>query len=202
MPDLTERILGLLAKQPGLSDREITDVLFSKGTAQQPVNQACHLLMAKSLITRIPRGDGRLGSSLMTGAPAIQPPTNREPTESKFGEDELKRTLKTWLEAQGWRVEVKWGHSHGVDIAASRGQERWEIEVKGCGSISAMRVNYFLAVVGEILQRMKDPSVKYSIALPDLQQFRNLWARFPVLAKTRTEITALFVSESGAISLA
>jgi hypothetical protein len=45
-----------------------------------------------------------------------------------------------------------------------------------------MRVNYFLGALGEILQRMEDPTAKYSIALPDLQQFRNLWKKLPSLA--------------------
>lgn len=56
-----------------------------------------------------------------------------------------------------------------------------------------MRVNYFLAILGELLQRMDDPNAKYSIALPDFPQFRRLWNRLPELAKVRTGITALFV---------
>ena len=60
-----------------------------------------------------------------------------------------------------------------------------------------MRVNYFLSALGETLQRMDDRNAKYSIALPDLQQFRSLWDRLPDLAKSRTEITALFVDEKG-----
>jgi hypothetical protein len=64
-----------------------------------------------------------------------------------------------------------------------------------------MRVNYFLAILGETLQRMDDPRAKYSIALPDVQQFRTLWQRFPHTAKERTEITALFVSEDGKVTI-
>jgi hypothetical protein len=71
------------------------------------------------------------------------------------------------------------------------------IEVKGSGSLNPMRVNYFLAVLGEILQRMHDPEALYSIALPDMAQFRGLWRRLPALAKSRTQISALFVSQSG-----
>jgi hypothetical protein len=67
------------------------------------------------------------------------------------------------------------------------------------GSLDAMRVNYFLGVLGETLQRMDDPKASYSIALPDRKQFRNLWNRLPVLAKQRTQITALFVSDGGQV---
>jgi hypothetical protein len=63
-----------------------------------------------------------------------------------------------------------------------------------------MRVNYFLMVLGETLQRMDDAKARYSISLPDLAQYRELWRRLPELAKTRTGITALFVDETGRVA--
>jgi hypothetical protein len=113
-----------------------------------------------------------------------------------LAEDELKRALKAWLEADGWSAEVAWRGAHGVDIAARRGKELWLIEVKGRGSRPEMRVNYFVAILGETLQRMSEPHAKYSIALPDLPQYRRLWDRLPQLAKDRTTISMLFVSEA------
>ena len=65
-----------------------------------------------------------------------------------------------------------------------------------------MRVNYFLAILGETLQRMSDPDANYSIALPDMPQFHGLWERLPMLAKERTKITALFVTRSGEVLVA
>ena len=59
---------------------------------------------------------------------------------------------------------------------------------------------YFISMLGETLQRMDDPSAKYSIAIPDVKQFRNLWYRLPNLAKQRTSITALFVAGNGNVS--
>ena len=44
-------------------------------------------------------------------------------------------------------------------------------------------VNYFLAVLGELLQKMDEQACRYSIALPDLPQFRGLWDRLPREAK-------------------
>lgn len=35
---------------------------------------------------------------------------------------------------------------------------------------------------------MNDSEARYSIALPDLEQFRRLWERLPKLAKERTTI--------------
>jgi hypothetical protein len=45
-----------------------------------------------------------------------------------------------------------------------------------------MRVNYFLGVLGELLFRMNDAEAKYSIALPDVPQFRKLWSGVPAEA--------------------
>ena len=57
-------------------------------------------------------------------------------------------------------------------------------------------VNYFLAVLGETLQRMDDRDARYSIAFPDMPQYRRLWGRLPELAKRRTRITALLVKDA------
>ena len=115
-------------------------------------------------------------------------------------EDEVKRHVESWLRRDGWQVNVQWGHQPGIDIEATRGSERWVIEAKGCGSLQPMRVNYFIGILGETLQRMDDPAAHYSIALPDLPQYRGLWQRLPRLAKTRTGISILFVGSDGKIA--
>jgi hypothetical protein len=96
-------------------------------------------------------------------------------------------------------VNIAWARTRGVDVLATKNHQRWLLEVKGEGSLNAMRVNYFLCILGELLQRMDDPNAKYSIVLPDLKQFRNLWTRLPALAKQRTTITALFVKRDGRV---
>ncbi len=116
-----------------------------------------------------------------------------------LSEDDVKRKLQAWLERLGWKVTVTWGRGHGIDVEAFQSGRRWVIEAKGRGSLNPMRVNYFLGVLGEILQRMSDPAAKYSIALPDLPQFRRLWDRLPELSKRRIGISVLFVSESGRV---
>ena len=68
---------------------------------------------------------------------------------------------------------------------------------KGCRSRREMRVNYFIAMLGELLQRMSLPEARYSIALPDMPQFRRPWARLPALARQRTGISAILVSAQG-----
>jgi hypothetical protein len=84
-------------------------------------------------------------------------------SEENLSEDQIKYIINRYLEGSGWETQTAMGKAHGIDIDAIRDKERWVIEVKGCGSIDAMRVNYFLSILGELLQRMNDANAKYSI---------------------------------------
>ena len=196
---LKDQILGLLNRESGLSDREITDKLMGRGRPQQSVNQACRQLEVAGLLKRTIRGDGIIVNYPKGSSISIQPRRVHEEDQNPLSEDRIKAVLKDWLENQGWQTQIAWGKERGVDIEAIRGDQRWLIEVKGPGSRNAMRVNYFLAILGELLQRINDPTARYSIALPDLQQYRRLWERLPKLAKERTGITLLLVTDKDII---
>ena len=124
---------------------------------------------------------------------------NQNTEMNGLSEDEIKQSIKEYLDKNNWNASIAWGQKPGIDIDAHRNGVRWIIEVKGHGTLNPMRVNYFLAVLGELLQRMDDSNAKYSIALPDLQQFRNLWIKLPRLAKQKTGISCLFVDSTGNI---
>jgi hypothetical protein len=113
-------------------------------------------------------------------------------------EDEVKELLKGRLESEGWQVKVKRGRTHGIDVEATKGTARWIIEAKGF-SAKVSPVEYFKDVLGEILQRMESDGPKYSIAFPDIKDFRNLWERLPGLAKRRAGISCLFVDKEGRV---
>jgi len=200
---LAERIIELLKQNPGLSDRQIADRLFGIDKPQQPVNIACRNLEKRGILRRqktlgTPIGNYLTGQELKTTR--SQPLKNEVPSNEHLSEDSIKEILEEWLISQGWKVRIAWGRDHGIDIDATKEDKRWVIEVKGQGSRDPMRVNHFLGILGETLQRMEDPNAKYSIALPDMQQFRNLWRRLPFLAKSRTGITAIFVDKDGNVS--
>jgi hypothetical protein len=127
------------------------------------------------------------------------PPTTTHQS-AKLQEDEIKKALDRWLKENGWHTIIAWGRNRGIDIVAIQDNTRWVIEVKGIGSRSEMRVNYFIGILGEILQHMDDPNAKYSIALPNVSQFRGLWKRLPHVAKQRIKITALFVDDEGSVT--
>lgn len=59
-----ERILTLLEKGDGLTDREITDLIDGPEKRQQPVNKKCNELAEKGIIIRCRREDGKLGNFL------------------------------------------------------------------------------------------------------------------------------------------
>jgi hypothetical protein len=118
-----------------------------------------------------------------------------------LSEDEIKEVLSKWLKKDGWKTKVAWGRTPGIDIEAIKPGSRWIIEAKGTGSRPQMRVNYFLGILGETLQRMDDAGARYSIALPDLPQYRRLWERLPDLAIARTSISIIFVSQDGTVDL-
>ncbi len=197
---LKEKICDLLRKQPGLSDRQIANCLHGKDAPQQPINIACRDLEKRGLVTRQKREDGVIGNYLTESGPP-PPPRSRDSKEKGQTEDGVKRAVEAWLAAKGWKVKVAWGGSRGVDITATKeNQPTWIIEVKGEGAHDQAQGNYFIAILGQILQRMEDVDAIYSIALPDLPRFRGLWDRLPAGAKLCTGITAIFVSSDGTVT--
>ena len=207
-----DQIIKLLQSTDLLSTREITDKLYGKNKHQSIVfgklqSMELNKTVTKdtsvypyrwSLVNDISNQpvDAHFKPEL---SQAVLPKLPEEFDSNGLHEDSIKVILEAWLKGIGWDTKIAWGRERGVDIFATQGTQKWIIEVKGCGSLNAMRVNYFLAILGETLQRMDDTDAKYSIALPTLQQFRNLWNRLPRLAKERTQISAVFVSENGKV---
>jgi hypothetical protein len=203
MDTLTDRLLALVNEKPGLSDRELADQLLGSAAPQQSVNQAARYLSSQGVIVRNKRPDGRLGNYPGNPVPANAAKAARAKKNhdvAALSEDEIKEVLERSLLSDGWGVNVAWGKTRGIDIEAVQEGLKWVIEVKGPGSRPPMRVNYCLAIIGETLQRMDDPEARYSIALPDLQQYRNLWDRLPRLAKDQTTISLLLVDQTGNVT--
>lgn len=192
---LKDRIIILLTAQPGLTDREITDHIRGNSFDQQPINDACRRLAKAGILLRTKK-NGLIRNFLIEN-PTLIPQRHASVDHSVTNEDQIKEHINAWLQSDGWESTTAWGKSRGVDILAVRGEQRWVIEVKGPAKSPPMRVNYFLAVLGEILQRMDDPATRYSVAFPDMKQYRGLWERLPFLAKQRTSISVLFVDDFG-----
>jgi hypothetical protein len=201
MGEIERNIVQTLELYPGLCDRELADIVKGRNASSQYINQNCRMLESQGILMRQMREDGRIGNYLKpdgsTNSSFLL--TRDEKIADNISEKKMKQILEGYLTSLGWDVEIAWGPTHGIDIQAKHNLEKWIIEVKGSQPGNPLYISYFLSVLGEILQRMDDPACKYSIALPDIEQFHRLWERLPTLTKERTRITALFVNLNGSV---
>lgn len=216
MATLGDRILEAIRYAP-LDD----DVLARRlGVAQrQSVNQAARRLEAQGLLRRIPGPDGKIVNALpaqatheptslarpSSEAASVVPQSRQTPTHSRarfagdrVTEDEVKEAVRAHLAADGFAVEVAWGRTPGIDILARHADgRRYVIEAKAeVGIAGAQQHNYFVGMLGELIQRMDDPEATYAIALPDNRQYRGLVNRLPGLAKRRMTLAVFWVGRT------
>lgn len=195
---LKENILEYLQHSPGATDTELEKHL---GKRHQAINQACRQLSASGYLIRTINPQNNLIGNYPLKKEYVTKSTPRaNGNDNALQEEDIKRILNSYLIQNNWISKVAWNHQHGADIVAERNGERWVIEVKGPGSRQPMRVNYFIGILGEILQRMDDCNVRYSIAFPDLDQYRRLWNKLPQTAKERTTIDLILVDKNGNIT--
>ena len=198
MSDLEQNIIGMLEKNPGLSDKELADIILGYGQPPKYINENCRRLVAKGIISRKKRDDGIIGNWLKITniGPDIDDSLS---LAEAISDKKIKQVLDGYLKSLGWEPRIAWGFTHGIDIEAINNKRRWIIEVKGGETPNLLPASMFVSVIGEVIQRMDDPHCKYSVALPDITQFRRLWGRLPALAKERTEITALLIGKDGKV---
>ena len=195
MATLEQRVLeaSQAADQP-LDDDALALLL---GVRRQAVNQLCRGLAAAGRIDRRPSESGKIANTLAAGgrvatgelAPASVPAAKGP----LLSEDEVKAAVHDHLEAAGYRVTVMWGRQRGVDIEAIGPQGRLLIEAKGEVALQPQQVNYFVGALGELVQRMDDPSARYGLALPDNKQYRGLVGRLRTYAREHLGLIVFFV---------
>jgi hypothetical protein len=202
-----EQVLAYLRSQStAVDDDQLADAL---GVRRQTINVICRALAHKGdvmryydghrhkLVNRLPNLGENVQRATKLDVQAVIVATNPRigsflvlesadavdmfayPGNIDLSEDIVKAAVKSALERDGWTTDVRFGRLHGIDINATRGNERIILEAKGEGSLDAMRVNYFLGALGELLQRMDSPSARYGLALPAHRQFTRLIARLP-----------------------
>jgi hypothetical protein len=208
-----ERILAYLQAHPRGADDDL--LARELGIApRQSVNQTCRQLASSGVLVR--RHDPTAGKILNILASAAASTTTRQPTsypaasfqnsrlvtldgqealqqfvytgEIGLTEDQVKQAVGVVLRREGWKDVTRWGRERGIDIEARRGAERMVLEAKGEGSLQAMRVNYFLCALGELLQRMDSSETRYGLALPAHRQFVGLVVRLPAWVKGRLNL--------------
>lgn len=102
------------------------------------------------------------------------------------------------LVAAGFDVTVAWGREPGIDLTARHPDgRRYIIEAKAeKGVTGPQQHNYFVGMLGELVQRMSDPHATYAIALPEIRQYRGLVDRLPNLARQRLGLHVFWVART------
>lgn len=221
MPTVRERVLEYLHNNPTGADDDTLAAALNV-PQRQAVNQVCRQLELNGSVQRQrDRARGKIVNYIRGTAPVVPPSGDERPVdlahhdslptavitladanavrefayggEVGISEDEVKHAVHQCLIARGWDVDVRWGHDRGIDIEARRGTERLVLEAKGEGSLQPMRVNYFVAAIGELVQRMDAPDVQYGLAFPAHSQFAGLVSRFPDWVRSRLNLQFYFV---------
>lgn len=195
---LTERIVEELQKDNCLSDRELATRIYGDKKKASQVNLACHKLVKEG---RIRRSDDILKNYIPDEVCSFTAKDllKNDPIFQMMHEEDIKTILDGWLINNDWDVIYAPENSIDADLVAIKKKKKWIIEVKGFSPLSSTRISYFYSVIGEILLRMSDKKAKYSIALPDIEQFRKLWGQFPALAKKRTSLSIIFVGADSTV---
>lgn len=91
-----------------------------------------------------------------------------------LNEESVKASVAEFLRNQGYTVAVGKKRERGPDIRASREGLKLIVEAKGEGSRNEMFNNFFVSILGEILQRMNEQAAEYGIALPAHRKYARL----------------------------
>lgn len=212
-----ERVLAYLRAHPDGADDDLLACELGIAH-RQAVNQTCRQLASTGvLVRRHDPAAGKIvnrlaDAAVRAAAPAAPPHQLTNPPgsiqvsrlvtldggealrrfvyagEAELTEDQVKQAMEAALRREGWEVDTRWGRAHGIDIEARRGAERLVLEAKGEGSRQAMRVNFLLGALGELLQRMDSPETWYGLALPAHRQFAGLVSRLPAWVRARLNL--------------
>jgi hypothetical protein len=200
MATLKDRILGTLrVTSHALDDDELAGRL---DVTRQQINQVCNRLAREGLLCRYVGPQNKLVNEMTEGhEPPV--PVNQQSRAPSSGalltEDAVKAAVRDYLHQRDLQVKVKWGKSRGIDIIASGHGERWIIEAKGEVDSPQQQGSYFLQALGELVQRMAEPTAQYALALPDNSRYRGLVDGLPALARQRLTLTVFFVGSDGTV---
>ncbi len=183
--DLERKILSLLEAEH-LSDLQLSNMIL--GPPILNIIAACRRLEKNNKLQRIKNGNGEIINLLIQV---------RMPDEH-INKDDLKNLLFKHLKKTGWTILFVSEHNKkGIDIIAERDSKKWLIEVKGCTITKGIVLQDFFLMLGKLLFFMKDPSAKYSIAVPEMKNSHKLWDKLPSDAKQRTDISILYGQRNG-----
>jgi hypothetical protein len=191
---VAEQILELLAAEGPLTDPVIASRL---NLNRDIARAACMQLEIRKQVRRGPRSDGRTVTRLV-GEP-VSSLTDQPATELTriVTEDEVKIAMKNHLEHHDYEVAVIFGQADGIDIEATKENERLLVEARGEAASPQAQTDLFLSGLGAIVQWMTDPEARYGLALPDNKIYRELVQKLPSVSRSRLNLTVFYVTRAG-----
>jgi hypothetical protein len=91
-----------------------------------------------------------------------------------LNEETVKATVAGFLRDRGYTVAVGKKRERGADVRATKEGLKLVLEAKGEGTLNPMFNNFFVSVLGEILQRMNEHATEYGVALPAHRKYSRL----------------------------
>jgi hypothetical protein len=210
-----DRIIETLQEHPeGLDDDQLASLLGLK--QRQQANARCRQLAAEELVERRAVA-GKLRNFWVGGDPTafraasldaeLVPVQEPEPW---FWEGNVQQAVKTYLVADGWRIEFEAdtrSRQQGKDLEASRlsSGQRLLVSVKGfpkgttrTNPATQARHWFSHALFDMALWRGEEPSVLLAVALPDFGTYRRLAERCAWFSKA-TPFSYFWVAEDRSV---
>lgn len=91
-----------------------------------------------------------------------------------LGEETVKVCVADFLRSRGYTVSVGKKRERGPDMRASKEGQKIILEAKGEGSRREIFNNFFVSILGEMLQRTAELAAEYGIALPAHRKYARL----------------------------
>lgn len=109
----------------------------------------------------------------------------------KRSTEDLSKLIRSWLDEHGWDyTEIK------NEILAQHEDQRWIINVQG---IKRGRKQTLPSKVTELITKIQDPSIHYSLAFNDSPMTRRQWNEISPVVKKQLKLSVLLADKQGNI---
>lgn len=135
----------------------------------------------------------RLFPSKKRGRPSKSPEEKALAKKQKMkrSTEDLSKLIHSWLDEHGWDyTEIK------NEILAQHEDERWVINVQG---IKRGRKQTLPSKVTELITKIQDPSIHYSLAFNDSPMTRRQWNEISPVVKKQLKLSVLLADKQGNI---
>ncbi len=109
----------------------------------------------------------------------------------KHSTEDLTMRLEGWLENNGWKYSA-----NKNEILAEQQDGKWVINIQG---VKRGRKQTLPSKITELITKMDDPTVHYSLAFNDTTQTRRQWNEISPVVKEQLKLSVLLADKQGNI---